>query len=284
MAEIPAAQCLYDEEEMLANLRDLVENDDNQGLSDDFRALRSKAALLEDAEYLNPESWDWVESAEPMALQAAEMLAREAADIQRALSLLSRRPGPEDEAFVAALRRQAVTTAAQRADAEGFAATTRRIREKELRRVAAAEHAVDPAMAAFLGYIAGETDASLARGEAPDADVLALAQQVEDDAVRMEESMAALAGGLRRGAAEFAARPGEEELVAALERQAATADAARATVVAAFTASVRRYRAAGSSLPPAAQPGHAERITIHSNISDLYKFASPLMKIPIFLQ
>jgi hypothetical protein len=56
-----------------------------------------------------------------------------------------------------------------------------------------------------------------------------------------------MAARLRRGAAEFAAsRPGEEALVAALHRQATNADAARDTVQA-FTASVRRFRAAGST-------------------------------------
>jgi hypothetical protein len=236
---------------MLADLRELVEDDDDQGLAEDFRALRSKAAPLENAGALSPESWDWVENGELIALRIAGMLAREAADVQRALSLLSRRPGPEDEAFVAALRRQAVSTAARRADAEGFADTTRRIREKELRRLAVAEHPVHPDTTAFLGYIGDETFATLARGEAPDAQALAMASQVEDAAVDMEESVTALAGRLRRGAAEFAARPGEEELVAALERQAATTDTVRATV-AAFIASVRRFRTDGSSLPPAA--------------------------------
>ncbi|RCV19469.1 hypothetical protein SETIT_3G387200v2 [Setaria italica] len=244
MDEIPTAQCLYDDdEEMLAALRELVEDDDDQGLAEDFRALRSVAVPLENASALSPEFWDWVDSVELIALRAAEILAREAADIQRALSLLSRRPGPEDEAFVAALRRQAVSTAARRADTEGFAATTRRIREKELRRMAAVEHLVHPTTAGFLGYIAGETDASLARGEAPDADELALAPQVEDAAAPVQR------GGVRGEAA----RPGEENLVAALERQAATADAARATV-AAFTAS----------------PDHAWRITIYVVIQFLH--------------
>jgi len=116
---------------------------------------------------------------------------------------------------------------------------------------------VHPATAGFLGYIASETDAALEQGHVPAPDDLALAALVEDEAVRLEERMATLAGRLRRGAAEFAARPGEEALVAALHGQAANADAARATVEA-FTASVRRYRAAAAAgALAAAGAGHA---------------------------
>ncbi|XP_022680906.1 uncharacterized protein LOC101756197 [Setaria italica] len=268
MDEIPTAQCLYDDdEEMLAALRELVEDDDDQGLAEDFRALRSVAVPLENASALSPEFWDWVDSVELIALRAAEILAREAADIQRALSLLSRRPGPEDEAFVAALRRQAVSTAARRADTEGFAATTRRIREKELRRMAAVEHLVHPTTAGFLGYIAGETDASLARGEAPDADELALAPQVEDAAVWMEESMAALAGRLRCSVAEFAARPrGPARRTSSPRWRGRPPPPTRRA-----PQSRRSPRpCAGSSLPPAAQPDHAWRITIYVVIQFLH--------------
>ncbi|CAN6352362.1 unnamed protein product [Urochloa humidicola] len=284
-----------DDEEMIMSLWDLVYDggDTNQALAADLLTLGSMAAaLLLDAAPLSPESWRWAESAGLAARGAAETMAKEAADIQRALSLLSRLPVPTDfeeeaEAFLAALRRQAADTAARRADAEEVAALMRMVREKgvrrmanaaepilhpdaaaflaaaggeaeelaALRRMAAAEHLVHPATAAFLGYIAGETDALLARGEAMPAGELALAPHVEDAAVRVEESMATLAGRLRRGAAELAARPGEEALVAALHMQAASADAARATVEP-FTASVRRFRAAagggGSAPPPAA--------------------------------
>ncbi|CAL4897808.1 unnamed protein product [Urochloa decumbens] len=293
MAEISPAQRLgvsEDDEEMIMSLWDLVYDggDVDQVLEADLLALRSMAAaLLLDTAPLSPESWRWAEGAELAARAAAETMAEQAADIQRALSsLLPRLPVPagfeeEAEAFLAALRRQAEYTAARRADAEEAAALARLVRGKEvrrmaeaaepllhpdaaaflaatgtseelaLRRMAAAEHLVHPATAAFLGYIACETDALLARGEAMPADELALAPQVEDAAVRTGESMAALAGKLRRGAAEFA---GVEELAAALHRQAANADAARATVEA-FTASVRRFRAAAaasSAMPPAA--------------------------------
>ncbi|CAN6357013.1 unnamed protein product [Urochloa humidicola] len=127
--------------------------------------------------------------------------------------------------------------------AAGESETAGASEELMLRRMAAAEHLVHPATAAFLGYIASETDALLARGEALPAGELALAPEVE--------GMAALSGRLRRGAAELFAGE-EEELAAALHRHAADADAARAEVEA-FTASVRRFRAAaaGSALPPA---------------------------------
>ena len=177
--------------------------------------------------------------------------------------MVARRPG--EEAFAAALRRQAASTGAGLADAEWLATATRRLRERELRRLAVAEHVAHPDTASFLGHIARETDASLARGEAPAPEELALAAQVEAAAVRMEQWLAALAARLRRGAAEFAEEE-EAALVAALERQAAKADAARAAVEA-FTASVRRFRdAGGSALPPAsgaAGPGHAAIAVIY---------------------
>ncbi|PUZ67885.1 hypothetical protein GQ55_3G470300 [Panicum hallii var. hallii] len=238
---IAAAHCLTeDEEEMIAALRELVEDgaDDVRGLGEDLRALRSRAAALEAAEALTPESWDWAENIERVARRAAETMAEQADDIvQRALPPLSRRPGKE---------------------AEEVAAATRRARERDLRRLAAAEHLVHPDTAGFLGHVARETDAALVRGEVLAPDELAVAALAEDEAVRLEERMATLAGRLRRGAAEFAARPGEEALVAALHGQAANADAAHATVEA-FTASVRRYRASAGSAPPAgaAGTGHA---------------------------
>ncbi|CAN6335011.1 unnamed protein product [Urochloa humidicola] len=293
MAEISLAQRLgVDEadEEMIMSLWELVYDGgdvDDQNLEACLLNLRSTAAaLLLDTAPLSPESWRWAEGAELAARGAAETLAEEAADTQRALSLLSRLPVPagfeeEAAAFLAALRWQAAGTAARHADAEEVAALTRLVRLQEvqkmaeageplhqdvaaflaatgettgasseelalLRRMAAAEHLVHPSTAAFLGYIAGETDALLARGEAMPADELAMAPQAEDTAVRMEETMAELARRLRRGAAEFA---GDEELAAALHRQAANADAARATVEA-FTASVRRFRAAAGSAMP----------------------------------
>jgi hypothetical protein len=254
------------DERMIMALRELVEDDEDdgdQGLEGDLRDLRSMAAALEGAESLTSQSWNWVEGVERIARRAAGTLARMAADIQRGLSLVARRPG--EEAFAAALRRQAASTGAGLADAEWLATATRRLRERELRRLAVAEHVAHPDTASFLGHIARETDASLARGEAPAPEELALAAQVEAAAVRMEQWLAALAARLRRGAAEFA-EDEEAALVAALERQAAKADAARAAVEA-FTASVRRFRdAGGSALPPAsgaAGPGHAAIAVIY---------------------
>ncbi|KAG2576481.1 hypothetical protein PVAP13_6NG026483, partial [Panicum virgatum] len=236
------------DEQMIMALRELVEDDKDdgdQGLEGDLRDLRSMAAALEGAESLTSQSWNWVEGVERIARRAAGTLARMAADIQRGLSLVARRPGEE---------------------AEWLATATRRLRERELRRLAVAEHVAHPDTASLLGHIARETDASLARGEAPAPVELALAAQVEAAAVRMEQWLAALVARLRRGAAEFAEEEEEEALVAALERQAAKADAARAAVEA-FTASVRRFRdAGGSALPPAsgaAGPGHAAIAVIY---------------------
>ncbi|CAD6269286.1 unnamed protein product [Miscanthus lutarioriparius] len=68
-------------------------------------------------------------------------------------------------------------------------------------------------------------------------------------AVHMEEWMASVAASLSRGAAEFAAWPGEEAFVAAMQREAAKADDARSALA--------WYRAGGSSLAPAGGGGGA---------------------------
>jgi hypothetical protein len=101
-------------------------------------------------------------------------------------------------------------------------------------------------MPGFPEYVAEETDSSIEGGYVPTAEEMALAVEVEEAAARKEESLARMADRLRRGAA----AADEEALVAALRRQAANADAARSTVEA-FAASVRRFRAAGSSRGPA---------------------------------
>jgi hypothetical protein len=278
----PEAYCL--DEEKLMELRELLQDGAagvDVGLEEGLSALRCQAAALQHAERLSSESWDWAEKIEDLARRAAETMREEGDDIRQAVSVLSlRRPGPgeyDDAAFVEALRKQATLSDARRADAEELRAATRRLQEKELRRVAAADHhLVDPDMPAFLGYVASHTDSALEAGYVPTAEELAEAAQVEDDALRMEERMARMAVRLRRGAAEFAARrpgDGEEALVTALHRQAANADAARATVQA-FTASVRRFRAAGSTLRPRPTtgpgPGPGTEDDAHENLSSVY--------------
>ncbi|CAN6343820.1 unnamed protein product [Urochloa humidicola] len=162
MAEISPAQRLSDDEDMIMSLWDLVHNggDVDQGLEADLNALGSMAAALLlqqmlDTAPLSLESWRWVDGVELTARGAAETMAKQAADIQRALWLLSRWPDAADfddkaEAFLVALRRQAEYTDARRADAEEVTALTRMIREKEVQRMAeAAERLLHPDAAAF---------------------------------------------------------------------------------------------------------------------------------------
>lgn len=285
-----AAYCL--DEEKLMELRELLQDgaaEVDAGLEEGFRALRRQAAALQHAERLSSESWDWAENIEDLARRAAETMREEGDDIRRAVSALSSsslRPAGVDEddagAFVEALREKAVLSDARRADAEELRAATRRLQEKELRRVAAEDHhLVDPDMPAFLGYVAAHTDAAAEAGYVPTAEELAEAAEVEDEAMRMEERMARMAARLRRGAAEFAA--GEEAFVAALHWQAANADAARDTVHA-FTASVRRFRAAGSTSQrprPLARTGtEDDDDDAHQNLASVYLVVVVLIATP----
>ncbi|CAN6357015.1 unnamed protein product [Urochloa humidicola] len=149
MAEITPAECFKDDEDMIMALWELMKDggadDVDQGLAADLVALRSRVAALlllqlqDTAPLLSPESWHWVDGVVLTARGAAETMAAQAADIERALWLLSRWPDAADfddkaEAFLAALRRQAEYTAARLADAEEVAALTRLIMEQEMRR------------------------------------------------------------------------------------------------------------------------------------------------------
>nr|CAB3459870.1 unnamed protein product [Digitaria exilis] len=114
-----AAYCL--DEKKLMELRELVEEDDDAeaeaALEEDFRALLSMAADLEDEEGLTPEKWEWVEKTEALALSLTTPMREQADEIrQAAAALASLRPG--EAAFAEALRKQAALTDSRRADAE----------------------------------------------------------------------------------------------------------------------------------------------------------------------
>lgn len=199
---------------------DAAADDDDAGLEKDLKALRASVAALqdEDDDVLPAESWDWAEGVEAVAQRAAEVMARELEDIQRALSSSSVLPGEEEEA------------AALRADAEEIAAAARRLMETDLRRLAA-----DAETGSYSYILTHEEMAVAAR-----MDVVAVA-------AHMEEWMASLAARLNRGAAAFAATPGEEAFVAAMRMEAAKADDARSVLA--------WYRAGGGPLPSSAGDG-----------------------------
>ncbi|KAF8728198.1 hypothetical protein HU200_018786 [Digitaria exilis] len=237
MAVLPS----YCVEEELAYLKSLVEAeseaDDMLGMEEEFRALLCKVSELERVEAPSlSDELAWAESLEASVKEAADAIADEAEAIHRAVAVLALRPG--EEATVVALRRRAALASARRAEAEELAAAARRLQEKNLRSLAAKddEHLLDDAMGG-PSMLGGGGACCVATPEEM--------AELERACVRMEERMAWLAGSLRRGAVAFAAaRPGEEEaaLVAGkLEGHAASADAARGTVVA-FAASVRRLR------------------------------------------
>ncbi|TVU02195.1 hypothetical protein EJB05_52338, partial [Eragrostis curvula] len=233
----------------LSFLRSLAEDNAaeiDRGLEEDFRGLQAQAAELQDAEVLCFESWDWAEATESMLLQVAADIAKQGVAIRKGVAAWSLSPD-EAEVSVEVLREQAAFSDALLADAADLVAVTRRVREKDLRRLAAEEHLVEPEMAGLLADASEETDSALEHGHVPTPEELARAAAVEDAAALLAERLARMSGRLTRRAA--AARPGEEALVAGLRRQAANADAARATVED-FAESVRRFRAAAGTGRP----------------------------------
>ncbi|CAN6329857.1 unnamed protein product [Urochloa humidicola] len=107
MAEITPAECsIEDDEEMIMSLWEFVKDrgadDVTQGLAADLVALRSRVAALlqqqlqDTAALLSPESWHLVDGIVLTARGAAETMAAQAADIERALWLLSRWPDAAD--------------------------------------------------------------------------------------------------------------------------------------------------------------------------------------------
>ncbi|TVU31567.1 hypothetical protein EJB05_23256, partial [Eragrostis curvula] len=128
----------------------------DRGLEEDFRGLQAQAAELQDAEVLCFESWDWAEATESMLLQVAADIAKQGVAIRKGVAAWSLSPD-EAEVSVEVLREQA-------AFSDALLAVTRRVREKDLRRLAAEEHLVEPEMAGLLADASEETDSALEHG------------------------------------------------------------------------------------------------------------------------
>ncbi|CAL4940779.1 unnamed protein product [Urochloa decumbens] len=219
-----APACCVDEEE-LTLMKSLLEegnDDDDREIEEMMRHCLSQAAELQDVDVLSSEALAWATGMEVAGARMAESMGSLAEDIRRGVAVLAQRPG--EEAAAEALLRHAALADAHRADAEELVAATRRLQEKDLRRLAAAEHLVDPGCLVVVRFVVEVLGSDLADG---------------------------------RGAAAFEARPGEEALVDALRRQASNADALRATAEA-FAHTVRRYQDAGSSQPAVAGVGNEE--------------------------
>ncbi|CAL4932437.1 unnamed protein product [Urochloa decumbens] len=221
--------CCVDEEE-LTLMKSLLEegnDDDDREIEEMMTHCLSQAAELQDVDVLSSEALAWATGMEVAGARMAESMGSLAEDIRRGVAVLAQRPG--EEAAAEALLRHAALADAHRADGEELVAATRRLQEKGLRRLAAAEHLVDPGCLVVVRFVVEVLGSDLADGCVPTPEEVDAAAVLERQVVAMRESMVALAGRLRRGAAAFEARPGEEALVDALRRQAANADAVRAT-------------------------------------------------------
>ncbi|BAH92243.1 Os03g0589100 [Oryza sativa Japonica Group] len=187
----------------------------------------SATALSEATEYLvdpdppSPEQVGWAEGAVISAQSAADNMASYVLDLRRALAVFAGTGRPEE----AVLRKHVAWADARRAEAVEIASAARRLLEKELRCMAARDHPVIPELAALITAMRVSTKSLVLQDSGGDAvrsrkaGLLASAIKFEDAVV---EKMTVLKEKLTRGAAAFA---GEGEIVQALQKHAATAEA-----------------------------------------------------------
>uniref|UniRef100_A0A0E0E9W4 Uncharacterized protein n=1 Tax=Oryza meridionalis TaxID=40149 RepID=A0A0E0E9W4_9ORYZ len=146
-------------------------------------------------------------------------MASYALDLRRGLAVFAGTGRPEE----AVLRKNVAWADARRMEAVEIASAARRVLEKELRCMAARDHPVIPELAALITAMR-ESTKSLVLQDSSGGDAAGLL----DSAIKFEdavvEKMTALKEKLTRGVAAFTVA-GEEELVQALQKHAATAEA-----------------------------------------------------------
>ncbi|BAT12155.1 Os10g0570900 [Oryza sativa Japonica Group] len=209
-----------DLQELIAELMeaDLQDPELEQSLT---TVLSLATNYLDDPDPPSPELADWAATLETNSTIIADGLASRLLDFRRGLAVFAGTGRPEK----AVLRKHVAWVDARRADAADIASAARRLLEKELRCFAARDHPVDPEVAELITAMRESTKSRVLQdssgGDAVRrAGLLDIAIKFEDAVV---EEMTALKEKLTRGAAVFFA--GEEELVQALQKHAATAEA-----------------------------------------------------------
>ncbi|BAT12156.1 Os10g0571000 [Oryza sativa Japonica Group] len=212
------------------DLQDLIDELMNAGPEDEAddreceeitaKALSEATEYLEDPDPPSPEQVGWAEGAVISAQSAADNMASYVLDLRRALAVFAGTGRPEE----AVLRKNVAWADARRAEAVEIASAARRLLEKELRCMAARDHPVIPELAALITAMRESTKSRVLQ-DSSGGDAVRRAGLL-DSAIKFEdavvEKMTALKEKFTRGAAAFA---GEEELVQALQKHAATAEA-----------------------------------------------------------
>ncbi|KAM3368424.1 hypothetical protein ACQJBY_016771 [Aegilops geniculata] len=201
-------------------------------LAESLRKLQSRVSdMLENTtEFPSLAALDWADGVEASTVRAAQYISEDAEDYRDGAAMVAGRPGEEARAAAAALRDHAAWAFALLAEAQEVLASTRRLRDRQMREVVATENQmIHHAANEFLQFAAKETDggqvpSGLEAGDAARAQPVDAAATAEGAGARFTERFVALAGKIRRAAAS-PAYAGEEALVEALRRQAAAVEA-----------------------------------------------------------
>uniref|UniRef100_A0A0E0NKN1 Uncharacterized protein n=1 Tax=Oryza rufipogon TaxID=4529 RepID=A0A0E0NKN1_ORYRU len=230
------------------DLRELIDELMNTGPEDeaDDRDFEESMATvlsmvidyLDDPDPPSPELADWAAAAESGAQKVADGLASRVENLRRGLSVFAGTGRPEE----AVLRKHAAWTDARRAEAAGIASAARRLREKDLRSLAARGGLVNPRMAELIASVSDAMESDVRHGHVPSPAQLAEVERLEGRVAVASVRAILLKVKLTRGAAAFAGRPGEEALAQALRGHAAAAEAQLAAARA-FAGALRRFRA-----------------------------------------
>ncbi|XBI93194.1 hypothetical protein VPH35_030097 [Triticum aestivum] len=198
------------------DIQSMLEEGIDPLLAESLRKLQCRVSdMLENTtEFPSLAALDWADGVDASTVRAAQSISEDAEDYRDGAEMVSRRPGEEARAAAATLRDHAAWAFARLAEAQEVLASTRRLRDRQMREVVATENQmVHHAANEFLQFAAKETDG----GQVPSG-------LEAGDAARAEARFVALAGKIRRAAAS-PAYAGEEALVETLQRQAAAVEA-----------------------------------------------------------
>jgi hypothetical protein len=228
-----------------ANLRSMAAADDliDEADAELFRAVHD-ALAVEEGKIPCPEQVATAARAEVPLLSAVECMDDMVQKLRSGAASLASRPG--EETVVAALLSKAASVEAVRAGVIATVDAARRMLEDELRRMAATEEdVVDPEEARAIQQASRDMALAMGAGAVPTheqalaaAAAAAIGQYAAEVIVA---EMTELAGRLRKGAAPFASRPGEEAIVMALQSKAASAER-HAAEAQAMAATYRTFR------------------------------------------
>lgn len=211
-----------------AKLRSMAAADDliDEADTELFRALHDTLAV-EEGKIPSPEQVATAARAELPLLSAVECMDDMVEELRSGAASFASRPG--EEALVEALLSKAASVEVVRAGVMATVDAARLMQEDDLRRMAATdEDVVDPEETRAIQQASRNMALAMSAVAAPtheQAFAAAAATAIGEYAAEvMMAEMTELAGRLRKGAAEFASRPGEEAVAMALQSKTASAE------------------------------------------------------------